>query len=79
MRYKDEYFMNLAMRLALKAKGATSPNPLVGAMVVKNNKIISRGFHHKAGLPHAEVIALNKAGKKARAMHALWQDASLRR
>jgi diaminohydroxyphosphoribosylaminopyrimidine deaminase/5-amino-6-(5-phosphoribosylamino)uracil reductase len=66
MRRKDEYFMNLSMRLALKAKGMTSPNPLVGALVVKNNKIISRGFHHKAGLPHAEVIALNKAGKEAK-------------
>lgn len=64
MMRTHEYFMNLAMRLALRAKGLTPPNPLVGALVVKNNKIISQGFHKKAGLPHAEVIALEKAGKK---------------
>jgi diaminohydroxyphosphoribosylaminopyrimidine deaminase/5-amino-6-(5-phosphoribosylamino)uracil reductase len=58
--------MKRAMRLALKAKGQTSPNPLVGALVVKENKIIAEGYHKKAGLPHAEVIALEKAGKLAK-------------
>lgn len=61
-----EKFMRLAMQVALKAKGKTSPNPLVGALVVKNGKILSQGFHQKAGLAHAEVVALDKAGKKAR-------------
>ncbi len=60
------YFMKLAMNLARKAKGLTSPNPMVGALVVKNGLIISKGYHQKAGLAHAEVIALNKAGLKAR-------------
>ena len=66
MKKNHEYFMNLAMRLALKAKGKTSPNPMVGALVVKNNKILGQGYHEKAGLPHAEIIALDEAGKKAR-------------
>ncbi len=60
-----EYFMNLAIQEALKAKGMTSPNPLVGALVVKNNHIIAKGFHKKAGLAHAEITALDQAGKKA--------------
>lgn len=58
--------MRLALKLALKAKGKTSPNPLVGALVVKNNRIIGRGFHAKAGRAHAEIIALDQAGKKAK-------------
>lgn len=66
MNKGHEYFMNLAMKLALKAKGKTSPNPLVGAVVVKNGRIIGRGFHQKAGLAHAEIIALDDAGEKAK-------------
>lgn len=62
----DEYYMELALKLALKAKGKTSPNPLVGALVVKGGKIIGRGFHAKAGFAHAEIIALDEAGKKAK-------------
>lgn len=58
--------MHSAMRLALRAKGQTSPNPLVGALVVKGKKIIAEGYHRKAGLAHAEVIALDKAGGKAK-------------
>ncbi|MFA5411133.1 MAG: bifunctional diaminohydroxyphosphoribosylaminopyrimidine deaminase/5-amino-6-(5-phosphoribosylamino)uracil reductase RibD [Candidatus Omnitrophota bacterium] len=61
-----EYFINLAMKLALKAKGRTSPNPLVGALVVKNNRIISRGYHKKAGTAHAEIAALDRAGSRAK-------------
>ncbi|MBU4419257.1 MAG: bifunctional diaminohydroxyphosphoribosylaminopyrimidine deaminase/5-amino-6-(5-phosphoribosylamino)uracil reductase RibD [Candidatus Omnitrophica bacterium] len=57
--------MGLALKLALKAKGKTSPNPLVGALVVKAGKIIGRGFHAKAGFAHAEIVALDAAGKKA--------------
>ncbi|MBU1726330.1 MAG: bifunctional diaminohydroxyphosphoribosylaminopyrimidine deaminase/5-amino-6-(5-phosphoribosylamino)uracil reductase RibD [Candidatus Omnitrophica bacterium] len=60
------YFMGLAMKLALKAKGLTSPNPMVGALVVKDGKIVGKGFHQKAGLSHAEIIALDQAGKKAK-------------
>ncbi|MFH1269864.1 MAG: bifunctional diaminohydroxyphosphoribosylaminopyrimidine deaminase/5-amino-6-(5-phosphoribosylamino)uracil reductase RibD [Candidatus Omnitrophota bacterium] len=61
-----EYFMNLALRLALKGKDTTSPNPIVGALVVKNGRIIGRGYHEKAGFPHAEAVALDDAGPKAR-------------
>lgn len=57
--------MDVALKLSLQAKGLTSPNPLVGAIVVKNNRIISKGFHKRAGLEHAEVAALRKANRKA--------------
>lgn len=59
------YYMDLAIKLSLRAKGKTSPNPLVGALVVKGWRIIGEGYHKKAGLPHAEVIALDQAGKEA--------------
>ena len=58
--------MELAVKLAEKGKGKTSPNPMVGCIIVKRNAIVGRGFHKKAGEPHAEIIALNEAGKKAR-------------
>jgi diaminohydroxyphosphoribosylaminopyrimidine deaminase/5-amino-6-(5-phosphoribosylamino)uracil reductase len=58
--------MNIAMKLALKTKGMTSPNPLVGSLVVKDGRIVGRGFHMKAGLPHAEIIALEDAGDKTK-------------
>ncbi len=66
MKKSHEYFMRQAMRLARKAKGMTSPNPLVGALVVKNGRIIGRGFHQRAGSAHAEVLALDEAGQKAK-------------
>lgn len=59
------YFMEQALKLALKAKGLTSPNPLVGALVVKNGRVIGRGYHQKAGLAHAEIIALDEAGSRS--------------
>ncbi len=62
----DEKYMRMALRLAAKAKSRTSPNPMVGAVVVKNNKVIATGYHKKAGQPHAEAIALTKAGAKAK-------------
>lgn len=60
-----QYYMRLALRQALRAEGKTSPNPLVGALLVKDGRIISRGYHKKAGLPHAEVVALSLAGHRA--------------
>lgn len=63
MKRDHEYFMNLAMKLAFKAKARTSPNPCVGALVVKNGRIVGRGYHEKAGLAHAEIIALDEAGR----------------
>lgn len=61
-----QYFMNLCLRLAAKAKGKTWPNPMVGALVVRNNRIVGEGYHQKAGLSHAEIVALDEAGKKAK-------------
>ena len=58
--------MNIAIKLALRAQGLTSPNPLVGALVLKNGKIIGKGYHKKFGGPHAEVFALNQAGNNAK-------------
>lgn len=66
MKKGHNYFMRLAMKLALKARGRTSPNPMVGALVVRNGKILSQGYHEKAGLAHAEIIALDAAGKKSK-------------
>ncbi len=61
----DTYYMDLALQEAKKGLGRTSPNPCVGAVIVKYDKIISRGYHKKAGTPHAEINALDKAGDKA--------------
>ena len=58
---EDIYFLKQAITLARKAEGFTSPNPLVGALIVKNNKVISCGYHKKAGLAHAEIAAILKA------------------
>ncbi len=62
----DELYMKRAICLAKMATGHTSPNPLVGAVVVKNNTIVGEGYHHKAGEAHAEVHALDAAGDNAR-------------
>ena len=61
----DIYFMRLALREARKGIGRTSPNPCVGAVIVKEDEIIARGYHKKAGGPHAEIEALTKAGDRA--------------
>ena len=60
----DTQFMRLALRLARRGYGATSPNPMVGAVLVKGGKIIGRGWHRRAGLPHAEIEALRNAQKR---------------
>ena len=59
-------FMQRALDLARRAKGRTSPNPLVGAVIVKDGKVIGEGYHQKAGSPHAEIYALNAAGEGAK-------------
>lgn len=61
----DEKYMRLAMQLAGNAIGRTSPNTLVGAVIVKDNRVVGCGWHRKAGTPHAEVHALNQAGELA--------------
>ena len=62
----DNYYMNMALDLAAGTLGQTSPNPAVGAVIVKNNKIIGLGAHLKAGESHAEAIALEMAGGEAK-------------
>jgi len=62
----DHEYMQQALSLARKAKGCTSPNPCVGAVVVKEGKVVGKGFHRAAGLAHAEVEAINDAGLKAK-------------
>ncbi|AET68781.1 riboflavin biosynthesis protein RibD [Desulfosporosinus orientis DSM 765] len=61
----DEKFMRRAFELAIMALGRTSPNPLVGCVIVHDDQIVGEGYHHKAGTPHAEVHALAAAGDKA--------------
>lgn len=53
--------MNRALALASLGRGKTSPNPLVGCVIVKNNRIIGQGWHHQYGHPHAEIEAINNA------------------
>src|SRR4051794_3983927 len=55
-----------ALRLAEKGRGKTSPNPMVGALVVSNGRVVGQGYHHVAGGPHAEVLALQQAGRRAK-------------
>jgi len=61
-----EFYMRRVLELARKGRGRTSPNPMVGAVLVKNGCVVGEGYHRKAGLPHAEIEALSQAGKKAR-------------
>ncbi len=65
-RAEAQAFMRVALAEARKGLGLTSPNPTVGAVVVKGGRVIARGFHSRAGGPHAEVIALRRAGEQAR-------------
>ncbi len=62
---EDEKYMRLALALAAKGLGRTSPNPCVGAVIVKNKRIIGKGWHKKRGQAHAEVNALNSATQDA--------------
>ena len=62
----DRIYMSLALEEAKKGIGRTSPNPCVGAVIVRDGVEISRGYHQKAGTPHAEIHAINGAGDKAK-------------
>src|SRR3974390_1717790 len=63
---EDRKFMRLALRLARRGYGTTSPNPMVGAVLVKGGRIIGRGWHQRAGEPHAEIQALRDAERRGR-------------
>lgn len=61
-----EAMMKKALRLARKGEGYTSPNPMVGAVIFNRDGVIAAGYHKRAGEPHAEIVALRKAGDRAR-------------
>jgi diaminohydroxyphosphoribosylaminopyrimidine deaminase/5-amino-6-(5-phosphoribosylamino)uracil reductase len=61
----DERFMRRALQLAARGLGETNPNPVVGCLVVRGNRVVGEGYHHRAGGPHAEVEALGAAGARA--------------
>ncbi len=62
----DEKFMREALALARSQMGKTSPDPMVGALVVKGGRVISRGYHAEQSTPHAEAFAIKKAGRRAK-------------
>ena len=62
----DRIYMRRALRLAEKGRGRTSPNPMVGAVIVARREIVGQDYHHRAGEPHAEILALDAAGARAR-------------
>lgn len=63
---KDNEYMSRALSNAAQAAGRTSPNPMVGCLIVKDGVVVGEGFHRKAGTPHAEVHALRAAGEQAK-------------
>lgn len=65
MIQSDQIYMRKALDLAKLALGRTSPNPVVGAVIVKDGQIVGEGYHQKAGTPHAEIHALRQAGEQA--------------
>ena len=64
----DERYMRLALRLAARSRGMTSPNPMVGAVLVTRGEVIGRGWHRRAGEPHAEIEALREARERGHAV-----------
>jgi len=62
----DAFFMSRALDLAERGRGETNPNPMVGCVIVKDGRVVAEAWHHRAGAPHAEVLALDRAGPKAR-------------
>ena len=84
----DVALMEMAHGLAEKARGRTSPNPLVGAVVVRDGEVVGHGYHEEPGKPHAEILALGMDGRRAkgsdalpdpRAVRPLGPDCALRR
>jgi diaminohydroxyphosphoribosylaminopyrimidine deaminase/5-amino-6-(5-phosphoribosylamino)uracil reductase len=63
---EDKKFMLEALALARSQMGKTSPDPMVGAVIVKNGRVVSKGYHAEQGTPHAEAFAIKKAGDNAK-------------
>ena len=63
---RDLAWMEMAYGLAERARGRTSPNPLVGAVVVRDGAVVGHGYHEEPGKPHAEILALGRAGRRAK-------------
>ncbi|MBI3020386.1 MAG: bifunctional diaminohydroxyphosphoribosylaminopyrimidine deaminase/5-amino-6-(5-phosphoribosylamino)uracil reductase RibD [Candidatus Omnitrophica bacterium] len=63
---RDERYMARALQIARRALGRTSPNPMVGAVIVNRGRVVGEGYHRSAGAPHAEVEALRKARERSR-------------
>ena len=63
---RDARYMGQAVRLAARATGRTSPNPMVGAVVVKGREVVGKGYHRRVGTDHGEIVALKAASKGAR-------------
>ncbi len=64
--HSDHFYMKRALSLAARGKGKTNPNPMVGAVVVHQGQIVAEAYHRQAGQPHAEILALHRAGPRAR-------------
>jgi diaminohydroxyphosphoribosylaminopyrimidine deaminase / 5-amino-6-(5-phosphoribosylamino)uracil reductase len=62
----DSRFLGLTLALAARGAGQTTPNPMVGAVVVRGGRVVGKGYHTRAGAPHAEAVALAQAGARAR-------------
>lgn len=62
----EEIWMKWALRLAARGRGRTSPNPMVGALLVRNGDVVGTGWHRRAGADHAEIVALQQAGSRAK-------------
>ncbi|MGH7731321.1 MAG: bifunctional diaminohydroxyphosphoribosylaminopyrimidine deaminase/5-amino-6-(5-phosphoribosylamino)uracil reductase RibD, partial [Candidatus Eiseniibacteriota bacterium] len=62
----DRQFMRRALRLAERGRGRVNPNPMVGAVVVRGGRVLGEGWHRALGEPHAEAMALARAGSRAR-------------
>ncbi len=63
---RDARYMRQAVKLAARAAGRTSPNPMVGAVVVRGDEVVGQGYHHRVGADHGEIAALESAGGEAR-------------
>ena len=66
LKAEEERLLEQALELAEHGRGHTQPNPVVGALVVRDGEVVGEGWHEKAGGPHAEIVALEQAGERAR-------------